>query len=57
MKKLLIIALALGSLTAFSQDDVQGKKKDLMNEYFLNNGFKLDEPIFNIEFEMRRKLN
>lgn len=30
MKKLLIFALALGSLTAFSQDDVQGKKKDLM---------------------------
>ena len=32
----------------------KSKKKDLMNEYFLNNGFKLDEPIFNIEFEMRR---
>ena len=30
MKKLLIFALALGSLTAFSQDNVQGNKKDLM---------------------------
>ncbi len=30
MKKLLIFALALGSLTAFSQDDVQRNKKYLM---------------------------
>ena len=30
MKKLLIFALALGSLTAFSQDDSQRNQKDLM---------------------------
>jgi hypothetical protein len=26
----------------------------MMNEYFLNNGLSLDEPIFNIEFELHR---
>lgn len=32
----------------------KNKKRDLMYEYFLNNGFDLEEPIFNIEFEMQR---
>lgn len=32
----------------------KSKKYDLMNEYFLNNGFDLDEVIFNIEFQMHR---
>lgn len=32
----------------------KSKKKDLMNEYFANNGFDLDEPIFNVEFELHR---
>jgi len=29
-------------------------KKDLMEEYFLNNGFDIDDNIFNIEFELHR---
>jgi len=29
-------------------------KKDLMYEYFLNNGFNIEDPIFNVEFEMHR---
>ncbi len=29
-------------------------KKDLMYEYFLNNDFDINEPIFNIEFEIHR---
>jgi SOS response regulatory protein OraA/RecX len=32
----------------------KSKKKDLMYEYFLNNGFDSEEPIFNIEFELHR---
>lgn len=32
----------------------KSKKKDLMYEYFLNNGFNLEDSIFNIEFEMHR---
>lgn len=32
----------------------KSKKKDLMFEYFLNNGFNIEESIFNIEFEMHR---
>jgi len=32
----------------------KSKKYELMNEYFLNNGFNLEEPIFNIEFQMHR---
>lgn len=33
----------------------QSKKKEIMEEYFLNNGLELDKPITNIEFEMHRK--
>jgi len=29
-------------------------KKDMMYEYFLNNGFDIDDNIFNIEFELHR---
>lgn len=32
----------------------KSKKKEIMNEYFLNNGLSLDEPITNIEFEFHR---
>lgn len=32
----------------------KSKKYELMNEYFLNNDFSLEEPIFNIEFQMQR---
>lgn len=32
----------------------KSSKKDMMYEYFLNNGFNLDDEIFNIEFEMHR---
>ena len=32
-----------------------GPRKQMFHDILLlNNGFKLDEPIFNIEFEMRR---
>lgn len=30
------------------------KKKEIMEEYFLNNDFSLEEPITNIEFQMHR---
>ncbi|WP_457593467.1 hypothetical protein [Hydrogenimonas sp.] len=30
-------------------------KKEVMREYFLNHGFDLSEPIFNVEFEMHRQ--
>lgn len=33
---------------------VNSKKKDIMEEYFLNNGFSLNQPITNIEFEIHR---
>ncbi len=32
----------------------KSKKYELMNEYFLNNDFELEETIFNIEFQMQR---
>ncbi|WP_171018047.1 hypothetical protein [Aliarcobacter cibarius] len=32
----------------------KSSKKDLMNEYFLNNDFNITKPIFNIEFELHR---
>lgn len=32
----------------------KSSKKDLMYEYFENNGFDLEEPIFNVEFEIQR---
>ncbi len=32
----------------------KSSKKDLMYEYFANNGFDLEEPIFNVEFEIHR---
>ncbi|UTJ06645.1 hypothetical protein [Arcobacter roscoffensis] len=32
----------------------KSKKYDLMNEYFLNNDFDIEESIFNIEFQMHR---
>lgn len=32
----------------------KSKKYDLMNEYFLNNGFNIEDSIFNIEFQMHR---
>lgn len=32
----------------------KSKKFELMNEYFLNNGFDLEQPIFNVEFQMHR---
>lgn len=32
----------------------KSKKKEIMEEYFLNNGLSLDEPITNIEFQMHR---
>lgn len=32
----------------------KSKKKDLMYEYFLNNEFDIEQPIFNIEFEIHR---
>jgi hypothetical protein len=32
----------------------KSKKKDLMYEYFANNGFDLEEQIFNVEFELHR---
>lgn len=32
----------------------KSNKKDLMNEYFLNNDFNLEDSIFNIEFELHR---
>jgi hypothetical protein len=32
----------------------KSKKFEIMNEYFLNNGFDLEENIFNIEFQMNR---
>lgn len=33
----------------------KSSKKDLMYEYFANNGFDLEDHIFNIEFEMKRE--
>jgi hypothetical protein len=30
------------------------KKEDLMKEYFLNHGFDLEEPLFNVEFQIHR---
>lgn len=32
----------------------KSKKKDLMHEYFMNNGFDMDNDVFNIEFEIHR---
>ena len=32
----------------------KSNKKDLMYEYFLNNGFDSEQPIFNVEFELHR---
>ena len=32
----------------------KSKKFEVMNEYFLNNGFDLEQNIFNIEFQMNR---
>ncbi|XOB62964.1 hypothetical protein ACMC56_03965 [Campylobacterota bacterium DY0563] len=32
----------------------KSKKFEIMNEYFLNNDFILEEPIFNIEFQLHR---
>lgn len=32
----------------------KSKKFEIMNEYFLNNGFDLEQNIFNIEFQMNR---
>ncbi|MDD2698459.1 MAG: hypothetical protein PHF17_06655 [Arcobacteraceae bacterium] len=32
----------------------KSKKLPMMNQYFLNNGLSVDEPIFNIEFELHR---
>ncbi|MBD3724873.1 MAG: hypothetical protein IE891_08890 [Flavobacteriaceae bacterium] len=32
----------------------KSKKFELMNEYFLNNDFDLEQPIFNVEFQMHR---
>lgn len=32
----------------------KSNKKDLMYEYFLNNGFDAEQPIFNVEFELHR---
>ncbi|PUE63626.1 hypothetical protein [Arcobacter caeni] len=32
----------------------KSKKFEVMNEYFLNNGFDLEQTIFNIEFQMNR---
>jgi hypothetical protein len=34
---------------------IKPKKLELMTEYFLNNDFSLDEPIWNAEFEMHRE--
>jgi hypothetical protein len=33
----------------------KSSKRDLMNEYFLNHGFDLEDEIFNVEFEMKRE--
>lgn len=33
----------------------RSSKKDLMYEYFANNGFDIEDHIFNIEFEMKRE--
>ncbi|MCK5109890.1 MAG: hypothetical protein KAQ94_00085 [Arcobacteraceae bacterium] len=33
----------------------KSNKKDLMYEYFLNNGFDMEQPLFNVEFEMKRE--
>jgi hypothetical protein len=33
----------------------QSKKQILMEEYFINQGFDLEEELFNVEFEMHRK--
>lgn len=33
----------------------KSNKKDLMYEYFLNQGFDMEQPLFNIEFEMKRE--
>ncbi len=32
----------------------KSNKKDLMYEYFLNNGFDIEQPIFNVEFQLHR---
>jgi hypothetical protein len=32
----------------------KSNKKDLMYEYFLNNNFDIEQPIFNVEFELHR---
>jgi len=32
----------------------KSKKQELMTEYFKNNNFDMDEPIYNVEFEMHR---
>ena len=32
----------------------KSSKKDLMYEHFINNGFNIEQPIFNIEFELHR---
>lgn len=32
----------------------KSNKKDLMYEYFFNNGFDSEQPIFNVEFELHR---
>jgi len=32
----------------------KSKKKDMMYEYFMNNGFDMDNEVFNIEFEIHR---
>lgn len=33
----------------------QSNKKEVMREYFLNHGFDMAQPIFNVEFEMHRQ--
>ena len=33
----------------------QSDKKEVMREYFLNYGFEMNKPIFNVEFEMHRQ--
>lgn len=33
----------------------KSSKKDLMYEYFANHGFDMEQPIFNVEFEMKRE--
>lgn len=33
----------------------QSDKKEVMREYFLNYGFEMNQPIFNVEFEMHRQ--